>query len=107
MTSRSIFATFTMLLLMSSFAAAATSPSAATQIDTPAHATSTPPLAWSPGCLANRSVPEVPAFFAPQKATVFPCGPCSVDECQGKNLGDSCSGGINYKCNLIGFCGSG
>lgn len=106
MTSKSILAFFATLLLVGSLAAAA-SPSAASKSDTPAQASSAPPLAWSPSCLGNRSVSEVPELFAPQKATVFPCGPCSVDECQGKNLGDSCPGGLNFTCVLGGFCGSG
>jgi hypothetical protein len=104
---RSILAAFTALLI-GTFAVAASPPSES-KIEAPAKVSSATSPEWSPNCFANRSVIEPSPFSAPRETTTFPCGPCSVDECQGRNAGDQCFyfGGIPHVCGMAGFCGVG
>jgi hypothetical protein len=65
---------------------------------------------WATKCL-NMSVETKQPVFTPTPGELasFPCGPCSVSACQGKNLGDTCAvvGGTFVQCVQIYFCGSG
>ena len=108
-----MLATVAALLLMNSVAVVASPPPVSTK-EAPAQVpmSSATPLDLSPNCLGNILVTEPSPYLPPREATTWECGPCSVDLCLGRSLGDECFFfGVPWTCSLaLGgplYCGEG